>query len=82
MSPKVFNAVDDSVHATECTDDSNLLEGKVSDNLIVSRQRKRTINLLLVSLSFSLSPFIFPFALRVFHSFWYLECKSGTMQFY
>jgi hypothetical protein len=39
MSPKVFNAVDDSVHGTESTDDSSLLIGKVSDHLIVSRQK-------------------------------------------
>ena len=77
MSPKVFNALNDSVHSTESTDDSNLLIGKVSDHLIVSRQRKRTINLLLASLSFSLSSFIFSFALKVFLSFWYLEWKLG-----
>jgi hypothetical protein len=70
MSPKVFNAFDNSVHGTESTDDSYLLEGKVSDHLIVFRQRRRAINLLLVSLSFSLSSFIFSFALKVFLSFW------------
>jgi hypothetical protein len=81
MSPKVFNAVDDSVHSTESTYDSNLLIGKVSDHLIVSRQRKRTMNLLLASLSLSLTSFNFSFALRVFLSFWYLEWKSGTARF-
>ena len=82
MSPKVFNAVNDSVHSTESADDSNLLIGKVSDHLKVSKQRKRTINLLRVSLSFSLSSFILSFAFKVFLSFWYLEWKSDTIQFY
>jgi hypothetical protein len=39
MSPKVFNAVDDSVHSTESTDDSNLLIGKVSDHLKVQTEK-------------------------------------------
>jgi hypothetical protein len=82
MSPKVFNAVNDSVHSTESPDDSNLLIGKVSDHLKVSGQRKRTINLLLTSLSFSLISIIFSFALKVFLSFWYLEWKSDTTRFY
>jgi hypothetical protein len=78
MLLEFFNAVDDNVYSTECTDDSNLLTGKVSDHLIKSRQRKRTINLLLASLNFSLSSFISSFALKVFLSFWYLEWKSST----
>jgi hypothetical protein len=82
MSPKVFNAVNDSVHSTECTDDGNLLIGKVSDHLIVSIQRKRTINLLLASLTLSLTSFIFSIALKVFLSFWYLKWKLGTPRFY
>jgi hypothetical protein len=82
MSPKVFNTVDDSVRSTERTYDSNLLIGKVSDHSIASRQRKRTMNLLLASLSFSLSSFIFSFALKVFLSLWYLKWMSGTIQFY
>jgi hypothetical protein len=69
MFPKFFNAVNDSVHSTESTDGGNLLIGKVSDHLIVSRQRKLTINLLLVSLNFSLSFFISSSAFKVFHSF-------------
>ena len=49
---------------------------------VVSRRRKRTINLLLASLSFSLTSFMSSFTLKVSVDFWYLEWKSGKTRFY